>query len=80
MNLLFIIFISLSVGGSTFMLTYLYFFDNMRVFAQKILFCLSISDFLFSIGLLLYIEPASIGYNKYRFCYDSYKDVLFKEL
>ncbi|CAD8088210.1 unnamed protein product [Paramecium sonneborni] len=48
------------------MLTHLYFFDNMRVFAQRILFCLSISDFLYSLGLLLYVEPDLINYNKYR--------------
>ncbi|CAD8166807.1 unnamed protein product [Paramecium pentaurelia] len=48
------------------MLTHLYFFDNMRVFAQRILFFLSISDFLYSIGLLLYVEPAFSDYNKFR--------------
>ncbi|CAK79390.1 unnamed protein product (macronuclear) [Paramecium tetraurelia] len=73
MKLLFYIFISLSVGGSTLMLTHLYFFDNMRVLAQRILFFLSISDFLYSIGLLLYVEPAFSDYNKFRFY------VLFKE-
>ncbi|CAD8176433.1 unnamed protein product [Paramecium octaurelia] len=66
MKLLFYIFISLSVGGSTLMLTHLYFFDNMRVLAQRILFFLSISDFLYSIGLLLYVEPAFSDYNKFR--------------
>ncbi|CAD8075262.1 unnamed protein product [Paramecium sonneborni] len=48
------------------MLAHLYFFDNMRVFPQRILFCLSISDFLFSIGLLMYIEPDVNNYNKLR--------------
>ncbi|CAD8149213.1 unnamed protein product [Paramecium octaurelia] len=45
------------------MLTHLFFFDNLKVFAQRIVACLSISDLFYALGLLLYVEPTFDGYD-----------------
>ncbi|CAD8154282.1 unnamed protein product [Paramecium pentaurelia] len=63
MLILFYVCISLSIGGSTLMLTHLFFFDNLKVFAQRIVACLSISDCFYAFGLLLYVEPSFDGYD-----------------
>lgn len=47
----------LSVVGSLSMMISLYKIDRIRYFAQKLVFCLSLSDFLFSSAMLSYIDP-----------------------
>ncbi|CAD8173799.1 unnamed protein product [Paramecium pentaurelia] len=66
MIIIFYVCISLSIGGSTLMLTHLFFFDNLKVFAQRIVACLSISDCFYAFGLLLYVEPTFDGYDVTR--------------
>ncbi|CAD8072296.1 unnamed protein product [Paramecium sonneborni] len=66
MIILFYVCISLSIAGSALMLTHLFFFDNLKVFAQRIVACLSISDCIYAFGLLLYVEPSFEGYDVTR--------------
>lgn len=47
----------LSVVASLCMMISLYKIDRIRYFAQKLVFCLSLSDFLFSLAMLSYIDP-----------------------
>lgn len=64
------------MAGSALMLTHIFFFDNLRLFAMRIVACLSISDSVYALGLLLYVEPQP-GYNEVRyFCI--YLDALYK--